>query len=258
MDLDSPQRGRNTLRDAPGEPEEAPHGMFSCAICLDEHSMQDCYTASMRGHRMCRKAARKVVLGAVRFAPALDNSLSQIVHLAAEQRVWGHWLSASSWQSSWLHGQMTPYDAVTGCNTVLQLNAKKAALSLRGTDSWSLSSWISLPSHAPYPDIAVLWCTLQRACNSSAKIAEPANGSIMGLRQFFLHPDLSSACFLQELVLPGALSHLPGQVRAQVYRLQQAQGCSSSVSGADLHPDLAALLGLACPTSPWAQQQLRR
>ncbi|CAL5223008.1 g5459 [Coccomyxa viridis] len=39
---------------------------FSCPICLEEHSLEDCYIASACGHRMCRDAARKVVLGAVR------------------------------------------------------------------------------------------------------------------------------------------------------------------------------------------------
>ena len=71
MDLDSPQQGQDMLGDAPEEPEKASHGMFNCAICLEEHSMEDCYMASMCGHRMCRSAARKVVLGAVRSAPGL-------------------------------------------------------------------------------------------------------------------------------------------------------------------------------------------
>ena len=44
--------------------------MFSCAICLVEHSLEDCYIASACGHCMCRDAAREVVLGAVRYATA--------------------------------------------------------------------------------------------------------------------------------------------------------------------------------------------
>lgn len=47
------------------EPEKAPGRTFECAICYDEHSLEDCYIASMCGHRMCRDAARQIVLGAV-------------------------------------------------------------------------------------------------------------------------------------------------------------------------------------------------
>jgi len=56
-----------------GEPEKAPPGVFNCAICFDEHSLEDCYIASMCGHRMCRDAAREVVLGAVRCALHHDH-----------------------------------------------------------------------------------------------------------------------------------------------------------------------------------------
>ncbi len=43
--------------------------------------------------------------------------------------------------------------------------------------------------------------------------------------------------YLQDLLLPGALSHLPGQVRAQVHPLQQARGGSSSGSGVRPPPE---------------------
>lgn len=55
------------------ELQKAPQGVFSCAICFDEHSLEDCYIASVCGHRMCRDAAREVVLGAIRFAPGFDS-----------------------------------------------------------------------------------------------------------------------------------------------------------------------------------------
>ena len=44
----------------------APERTFECAICYDEHPMEDCYISSMCGHRMCRDAAREVTLGAIR------------------------------------------------------------------------------------------------------------------------------------------------------------------------------------------------
>ena len=47
---------------------------FHCAICLDKHSMEDCYIASACGHRMCRDAARNVILEAVRYASDLPSS----------------------------------------------------------------------------------------------------------------------------------------------------------------------------------------
>ena len=52
---------------------------FSCPICLEEHSLEDCYIASACGHRMCRDAARKVVLGAVRSAPGLGRSTEMYI-----------------------------------------------------------------------------------------------------------------------------------------------------------------------------------
>ena len=67
--LGSPQQLGRTLA---ADLQKAPQGMFSCAICFDEHSLEDCYIASVCGHRMCRDAAREVVLGAVRFAPGLS------------------------------------------------------------------------------------------------------------------------------------------------------------------------------------------
>ncbi len=55
--------------------------MFSCAICFDEHSMEDCYVASACGHCMCRDAARKVVLGAVRYTSGSASSARNICHI---------------------------------------------------------------------------------------------------------------------------------------------------------------------------------
>ena len=81
---------RVTKRAFPDGPGNNRGRMFSCAICLDEHSMEDCYTASTCGHRMCRNAARKVVLGAVRFAPAIDNSLSKTRCLVVQRSFWDH------------------------------------------------------------------------------------------------------------------------------------------------------------------------
>ncbi len=52
---------------------------FSCPICLDEHSLEDCYIASACGHRMCRDAAREVVLGAVRSAPRVWADLQKCI-----------------------------------------------------------------------------------------------------------------------------------------------------------------------------------
>ena len=73
--LDSSQEEAYTLGSVPEEPGTASHELFfSCAICLEEHSMEDCYIARMCGHRMCRDAAREVVLGAVRCAPTLGVS----------------------------------------------------------------------------------------------------------------------------------------------------------------------------------------
>ena len=48
------------------ERPRAPERTFECAICYDEHSMEDCYISSMCGHHMCRDAAREVTLGAIR------------------------------------------------------------------------------------------------------------------------------------------------------------------------------------------------
>ena len=48
----------------------APQRVFECAICYDEHLMEDCYIASMCGHRMCRDAAREVTLTAFRYMAA--------------------------------------------------------------------------------------------------------------------------------------------------------------------------------------------
>ncbi|BDA42122.1 probable ATP-dependent RNA helicase DEAH11, chloroplastic at C-terminar half [Coccomyxa sp. Obi] len=39
---------------------------FSCAVCYDDHPMEDCFIASMCRHRLCRDAAREVVLGAIK------------------------------------------------------------------------------------------------------------------------------------------------------------------------------------------------
>ena len=47
------------------ERPRAPERTFECAICYDEHPMEDCYISSMCGHRMCRDAAREVTLGAI-------------------------------------------------------------------------------------------------------------------------------------------------------------------------------------------------
>ena len=69
--INSPQQENATLEAAPGEPNKL---AFSCAICLEEHSIEDCYIASACGHRMCRNAARQVVLGAVRYASGLATS----------------------------------------------------------------------------------------------------------------------------------------------------------------------------------------
>ncbi len=64
----------DTLEAVPEELKQELQGVFSCAICFDEHSMEDCYIARMCSHRMCRDAAREVVLGAVRCAPGLGCS----------------------------------------------------------------------------------------------------------------------------------------------------------------------------------------
>ncbi|EIE20626.1 hypothetical protein COCSUDRAFT_57197 [Coccomyxa subellipsoidea C-169] len=45
------------------QPREA---TFSCAVCYDDHPMEDCFIASMCKHRLCRDAAREVVLGAMK------------------------------------------------------------------------------------------------------------------------------------------------------------------------------------------------
>ena len=61
------QPGMQDPDDAPGGATAgAPQQVFDCAICFDEHSMEDCYIASACGHRMCRDAAREVVLNAIR------------------------------------------------------------------------------------------------------------------------------------------------------------------------------------------------
>ena len=68
--INSPQQKDDTLEAVPEKPNSVAHEVsFSCPICLEEHSLEDCYTASACGHRMCRHAGRQVVLGAVRSAP---------------------------------------------------------------------------------------------------------------------------------------------------------------------------------------------
>ena len=64
----------DTLEAVPEELKQELQGVFSCAICFDEHSLEDCYIARVCGHRMCRDAAREVVLGAVRSAPGFGCS----------------------------------------------------------------------------------------------------------------------------------------------------------------------------------------
>lgn len=64
----------DTLEAVPEELKQELQGVFSCAICFDEHSLEDCYIARVCGHRMCRDAAREVVLGAVRSALGSDSS----------------------------------------------------------------------------------------------------------------------------------------------------------------------------------------
>ena len=39
-----------------------------CAVCYDEHDMGECYIASSCGHKLCRKAARGVLLAAIECA----------------------------------------------------------------------------------------------------------------------------------------------------------------------------------------------
>ena len=50
---------------APHALPEDPCGTFACAVCYDEHPMQDCFIASMCKHKLCRDAARGVVLAAI-------------------------------------------------------------------------------------------------------------------------------------------------------------------------------------------------
>ena len=47
------------------QPKEA---TFSCAVCYDDHPIEDCYIASMCRHRLCRDAAREVILAAIKCA----------------------------------------------------------------------------------------------------------------------------------------------------------------------------------------------
>lgn len=46
-------------------PPERPQ-TFSCAVCYDDHPMEDCFIASMCRHKLCREAAREVILGAIK------------------------------------------------------------------------------------------------------------------------------------------------------------------------------------------------
>jgi hypothetical protein len=59
----------------PTLPEADPAGSFACAVCYDEHPMQDCFIASMCRHMLCRDAARGVVLAAIQCAPHTLYSL---------------------------------------------------------------------------------------------------------------------------------------------------------------------------------------
>ena len=57
--------GAEALADNGAKPEENA-ATFSCQICYDDHPVEDLYIASMCRHKLCRDAAREVVLGAVR------------------------------------------------------------------------------------------------------------------------------------------------------------------------------------------------
>lgn len=61
--LDSQAEG--VVAAEPEEPEP-PATTFSCAVCYDDHPLEDCFIASMCRHKLCRDAAREVVLAAVR------------------------------------------------------------------------------------------------------------------------------------------------------------------------------------------------
>ena len=50
--------------EAPALPED-PAGTFQCCVCYDEHPMQEAFIASMCRHKLCRDAARGVVLAAM-------------------------------------------------------------------------------------------------------------------------------------------------------------------------------------------------
>ncbi len=61
--LAAPNQGPATL---PGGSQDS-GGTFRCAVCLDDHPLEELFTASMCGHScMCREAARKTVLQAIR------------------------------------------------------------------------------------------------------------------------------------------------------------------------------------------------
>ena len=49
----------------PRAPPEDPAGTFQCCVCYDEHPMQEAFIASMCRHKLCRDAARGVVLAAM-------------------------------------------------------------------------------------------------------------------------------------------------------------------------------------------------
>jgi hypothetical protein len=61
---------------------EDPGGSFACAVCYDEHPMQDCFIASMCRHMLCRDAARGVVLAAIQCAAVPFPSSHSCTHPA--------------------------------------------------------------------------------------------------------------------------------------------------------------------------------
>ena len=193
--------------------------------------MDDCYIASMGGHRMCRNAARAVVLGAVRCAPGLANpadTISQRRHLDAWRKslqllalssgpfpgcMAGDTIGCSHWDMSPVKQPPTPMpEGQEGGSITPKVKPTEPSLldgsACSHTLPWSTLNILQAEDHGDDPACCHLSCAMH--------------------------------ALLQDLLFPDALFHLPGQVRAQVHPLQQARGGFCSGSGVHLHLNLTA------------------
>ena len=230
--LGNPQQVGNALGAELEEHDKARQGVFSCAICFDEHSLEDCYIASMCGHRMCRDAAREVVLGAVRCASGFGSCAGMYVratcrgvtgdapeHMNAFACCKLGQLSIAVYPCDRRHWVRTQTCTALQCldERFLIMYAIPVAL-LVYILACVRTSMLFLPPKAGVKGFKTAF----------ADIAEPVH---MPCRRFCRVAPLVGMCApaegispciaysVQELLLPGTLPHLPGQVRPQVHCL---------------------------------------